>query len=125
MEERSLARLVYETRRSLEGRAHQVEKKRGKRGYVKPDHPRTKGGVRGAKKGDQAGRYGGRERRKISEQSLIEEIEGTGILGPAESADLRERARKRLEELGGSLAGGLSSLAGRIASKRATQSGRQ
>ena len=117
--EKSLARLVYETWRSLEGRAHQVEKRRVPRGQLKPDYKGTPKSVRGIEKGDKNRRYRRRERGEVSEQSLIEEIEGSGVLGSLEGDGERERARKRLAELGGALTGGLSGLAGRIAAKRA------
>lgn len=117
----SLARLVYETKRSLQGKAHQVEKKRGGYGDFKSGYPRTQTRVRRSKKTDQGSRQRRRTSGEISEQSLVEEIKGTGIHGLDESAESRERARKRFEELSRGAAGGLSGLVTDAASKRAAQ----
>jgi len=123
VQEKSLARLVYETKRSLQGRQHQVEKRRGKYGHFEPNYKRTSEGVRRVKKTNKGSRYGRREGGEVSEQSLSEEIKGSGVLGPFGSLEERERARKRLEELGLSAAGGISNLTAE--GKRAIQRSRE
>ena len=122
MDQVSLARLVYETKRSLQGRQYQVEKRRGSRGNFKSAYTGTPRGVRGTQKIGKSSRQRRREGGETGKQSLAEEIEGSGILGLIESADARERARKRLEELGWGTSVGVSSLD--AAGKRAIQKAR-
>ena len=105
---KSLARLVYETKRSLQGRQHQVDKKRGTYGDFESSYPRKKASIQRAKKADKSGGYSGRERRKVSEQSIVEEIEGTGISGPVEGAQFRHPSGAGVTGLGPSVESGIS-----------------
>lgn len=122
---KSLARLFYETRRSLEGRAHQVEKKRSRYGHSKSSYQGTQGSHPRGKAPDKSRRHRRRESREIDEQNLAEEIKGTGGLRPGEDPELLRRAREELERARGSAAIGVSGLADRIAAKRAIHARRK
>jgi len=108
--EKSLARLVYETKRSLQGRALQVEKKRMRHGHAKPSYPGAQAGIRRTKKIDKDSRQRRRKSGEISEQSLAEEIESARGGRPTEGLDLRRRAGEEPAGPGARPPSGLSSL---------------
>ena len=121
---KSLARLAYEVRRSLEGKNHQLAKKRRKYGYTQPDYTGAEGRYQRDSEARKSRRYRRRKSREADREDLAEEIKGTRGTGFAEDIELRERAREELTGLTGGAPTGISSLAGRIAAKRATQKSR-
>jgi hypothetical protein len=81
--EKSMARLAYETVRMLDARARRVQKKRDiVDGNVEPGHPRKKKGVPKSEKPAEERRHEPGEAGEVDRTSLAEEIEGTGGFRP-------------------------------------------
>jgi len=122
--EKSLARLLYETKRSLQGKAYQVAKKRGGYGYTESDYQREASSLSRTKKTGKGRRHRRRKERADDRESLAAEIEGARGVGPVESTGVPSGAGAGIASGGAASAAGISGLAGRIAGKRETQSGR-
>lgn len=86
---KSLARLAYDVQRKVAGRAKKIDKARaGLNGDFKSDHKRTKKSVPKPKKVFEGRGYPSGKAREADQQSIAQEIEGTGGVRPARIGDL-------------------------------------